>query len=53
MKEEGFKILEFPFRPTAENLARYFFDNMAEEGYSVLKASVYETPNNVASYMAD
>ncbi len=53
MKEEGFRIIEFPFRPTAENLARYFFDNMAEEGYSVLKASVYETPNNVASYMAD
>ena len=52
MRDEGFRILEFPFRPTAENLAKYFYDNMTEEGYSVVKATVFETPNNSATYMA-
>ncbi len=51
MREEGFRIMEFPFRPTAENLAKYFYDNMTEEGYSVVKTTVYETPNNAATYM--
>lgn len=51
MREEGFRILEFPFRPTAENLAKYFYDNMTMEGYSVVKTTVYETPNNAATYM--
>ena len=39
------------FRPTAENFARYFFDEMARKGYRVVLAKVYETPNNCASYM--
>lgn len=48
--EEGFRIVELPFRPTAENLARYFFDGMEEKEYQVILVKVYETPNNCAAY---
>lgn len=47
---ENFKILQFEFRPTAENLAKFFYQYMTDKGYHVIKASVFETPNNVASY---
>lgn len=50
LRGEGFRILEFPFRPTAENFAKYFYDCMSEAGYRVREAVVYETPNNCASY---
>ncbi len=49
--EEEFRIVEFPFRPTAENLAEYFYDAMEEKGYQVILVKVYETPNNCAAYM--
>lgn len=47
---EGFRLLEVPFRPTAENFSRYFFRRIRERGYPVLEATVFETPNNRASY---
>lgn len=50
LMEENFKIVELPFRPTAENLAKYVYYAMAAKGYKVLTAYVYETPNNVAAY---
>ncbi len=50
LKEEKFRILEFPFRPTAENFARYFYERMKEKGYPVRRVRVYETPNNCACY---
>ncbi len=50
LKEESFRIIELDFRPTAENLAKYFYDKMKEKGYENIKATVYETPNNKASY---
>ena len=48
--EEEFRIVELPFRPTAENLAEYFFDEMEEKEYQVVLVKVYETPNNCAGY---
>lgn len=48
--EEEFRIVELPFRPTAENLAEYFFDEMEEKKYQVVLVKVYETPNNCAGY---
>ena len=48
--EEEFRIVELPFRPTAENLAEYFFDEMEEKDYQVVLVKVYETPNNCAAY---
>ncbi len=50
LTEEGFRILEFNFRPTAENFAKYFYDKMKLSGYEVKMTTVYETPTNAASY---
>ena len=41
---------EFPFRPTAENMAKYFHEKMQQAGYRVKRVTVYETPNNAACY---
>lgn len=51
LKEEQFHLMEVAFRPTAENLSRYFFEKMQEKGYTVFRVEVYETPNNCAVYM--
>lgn len=48
--EEEFQMIELPFRPTAENLAEYFYDEMEEKEYQVVLVKVYETPNNCAGY---
>ena len=42
LTEEEFRIVEVPFRPTAENFARYFYEETRVE--------VYETPTNYAAY---
>ncbi|MCR5122513.1 MAG: 6-carboxytetrahydropterin synthase QueD [Ruminococcus sp.] len=53
MAEEGFKLTEVPFRPTAENFAKYFFDKLRSEGLPVSRVTVYETPDNCAFYGED
>ena len=50
LKDEGFRMVEVPFRPTAENFGKYFYDKMTEKGYAVKKSVVYETENNCAAY---
>ena len=50
MEEEGFTMVVLDFRPTAENLAKYFYDVMSAKGYSVILSRVYETPDNCAEY---
>lgn len=50
LSEEGFRLVEFPFRPTAEKLAEYFYEAMEEKGYELVLAKVYETPDNCAGY---
>ena len=52
LESENFRIIVFDFRPTAENIARYFHDTMTKCGYSVKAVTVYETPNNAATYEA-
>lgn len=52
LREEGFKLNEVPFRPTAENFAHYFYKKIEEKGYCVHRVEVYETPNNCAAYEA-
>lgn len=47
---ENLRIVKVDFRPTAENFAKYIYDEMTSRGYKVIEASVYEAPNNVASY---
>lgn len=50
LREEEFRLVEVPFRPTAENFARYFFEKMRKKGFSMSRVEVYETPNNCAVY---
>ncbi|URZ02924.1 6-carboxytetrahydropterin synthase QueD [Clostridium felsineum] len=51
--EDGFRIIELPFRPTAENFSKFFFDEIERLHYDVRKITVYETPNNSASYVKE
>ena len=50
--DEGFRIMIMDFRPTAENFAKYFFDEIKNKGFNIRAAEVYETPNNCARYEA-
>ena len=50
LKEENFRLIEVPYRPTAENFARAFFEQLSTEGLPVLRVTVYETPDNCASF---
>lgn len=48
--EDGFKVIDVPFRPTAEHFAKYFYDRMESEGFGMHQVTVYETPINCATY---
>ena len=50
LEDEGFSLTILPFRTTAENLARWFFDRLVERGLPVGQVDCYETPNNCAIY---
>ncbi len=53
LKAEGFYLVELPFRTTAENFAKYFYDRLTEKGYAVDSVEVWETPNNSAVYTGE
>lgn len=53
LEKEGFTLSMVPFRTTAENLARYFFERLEGRGMPVAQVDVYETPNNCAIYRAN
>lgn len=48
--DEGFRLIEVSYRPTAENFAKAFFDMLCEKGIPVLAVTVYETADNCARY---
>lgn len=50
LEEEGFRMVAVPFRPTAEEFARYFYEEITKRGCAVHRVEVYETPNNCAAY---
>lgn len=50
LESEGFTIKKLPFRTTAENLAKHFFDTLEGDGLPVVQVEVDETPNNRAIY---
>lgn len=53
LREQDFSVTEVPFRPTAENFARFFYDAMTERGYDVAVCRVFETPVNCAAYCGE
>ena len=52
LEGEGFTVKILPFRTTAENLAKHFFEQLQEQGLPVSCVEMYETPNNCAVYRA-
>ena len=50
LRDEGFRMIEVPYRPTAENFAKAFYEMLAADGLPVLRVTVYETPDNSARY---
>ena len=47
--KHGMKSVGLPFRSTAENLARHFFNGLANR-VNVFSVKVYETPESCAEY---
>ena len=50
LEQEGFSLTILPFRTTAENLARWFCEQLVAQGLPVGQVDCYETPNNCAIY---
>ena len=48
--DEGFRLIPIDCRPTAENLARIFFEELKQKQLPVTAVKVYETPDNCAVY---
>lgn len=53
LKSEGFELKILPFRTTAEELSKHFFQLFNAEGLPVSSVEVCETPNNRAEYVED
>lgn len=52
LREEGFSLTPFPYRPTAEHFAKYFFETLSQT-LPLKSVTVYETPENCAVYEED
>ena len=50
LQDEGFRLIEVPYRPTAEHFAKAFYEKLKADGIPVLRVTVYETPDNCAGY---
>lgn len=50
LQEENFRMIAVPFRPTAEHMAKYFYEQLKSQGMPVKQVLVYETPENCAGY---
>ena len=50
LEAEGFSLTLFPFRTTAENLARHFFSLLAPRLSGLRFIRVWETPESCAEY---
>lgn len=50
--KKDFLIREVPFRTTAENFSKYFYEVLSKK-YEVNYIEVYETPNNGAKYICE
>lgn len=52
LQEEQFRLIAVPFRPTAENFAKHFWEILRKQGLPVNRVTVWETPDNCAEYSA-
>lgn len=50
LRAEDFRLVALPFPPTAEELARYFYEELQAGQCAVERVEVYETPDNCAAF---
>ena len=50
VEKHGMRTVPLPFRSTAENLARYFFDSLAPKVSGLVAVKVWETTDSSAEY---
>ena len=50
VQKNGMRTVALPFRSTAENLARYFFNELKERISGLVSLKVWETPDSYAEY---
>ena len=50
MDLEGFNFVEIPVRPTAEAMAKWFFEQLEGKVEGLYEVRVFETPTNVGTY---
>ena len=50
VKKYGMRTVELPFRSTAENLAKYFFESLASKVPNLAAVKVWETADSCAEY---
>jgi 6-pyruvoyltetrahydropterin/6-carboxytetrahydropterin synthase len=46
----GMRTVALPFRSTAENLARFFFDELEDKIHGLCSVKVWETQDSCAEY---
>lgn len=47
---ESTRVVTVPYRPTAENMCKHFFEDLTNMGIPVYSIEVFETRNNSAKY---
>lgn len=50
LEEEGFALVNVPFRTTAENFSKYIYKELKKDSPEIDRVEVYETPSNCAAY---
>ncbi len=50
LQEEHFRLNEVLFRPTAEEFARWFYDELCADGHAISRVEVWESPDSCAAY---
>lgn len=53
LREQNERFLPLPFHPTAENLARFIYENLTACGISLQEVRLWETPHCCACYSRD
>ncbi len=48
--KNDFEVVFLPFRPTAEEMARYIYRLLKEKGLNVCEVELFETPTNSCVY---
>jgi 6-pyruvoyltetrahydropterin/6-carboxytetrahydropterin synthase len=53
LQQAGERVFVMQHNPTAENIAKLIFDQVAAGGFPVVEVAIYETASAMASYQRD